>query len=357
VTDPTHPGPAPESAETAEGEEQPPKTSAIRFFVLPLLVVGVAVVIFLVFNLMTFDRRSPSEYLQEVRGGGPNRRWQAAFELSRSINRVKPGPQRDALAAETLRVFESLSRNRPEDAPVRRYLALVLGKLGDRTAVPALLVSAKDPDPETRLYSIWALGALADPRALDTVLEASRSEDAGVRKTSAYVLGRLGSRTAIPRLEVLLEDSATDVRWNAAIALAELGDRAGLPVLRSMIDRASLSRLSLTGEQSEAAMVNALKAIALLRDAESLALVEKIEREDPNLRVREAARLAAEAIGRRHSLREWRPREFKTGAGPPESHSLREWRPRESRPERSPGVSFASRIAAGGPPPRPARQC
>jgi HEAT repeat protein len=283
------------SSETAEEDEQPPKASAVRFFLLPLLVVGAAVAIFLVFNLMTFDRRSPAEYLQEVRGGGPNRRWQAAFELSREVSRIPPGRERDALAAETLRIFEGLSRSRPEDVPVRRYLVLVLGKLGNRAAVPVLLSSAKDPDSETRLYSIWALGVLADPRALDTVLQSSQSEDPGARKMAAYVLGRLGSRESIPRLKVLLEDSVADVRWNAAIALASLGDRTGLPVLRSMIDRESLARLALTSDQTEAAMVNALKALSLLRDAETLPLIEKIERGDPNLRVREAARQAAQA--------------------------------------------------------------
>jgi HEAT repeat protein len=288
VTDPVTP-------ETVEDDEQPPKASAVRFFLLPLLVVGAAVGIFLVFNLMTFDRRSPAEYLQEVRGGGPNRRWQAAFELSREVSRIAPGPERDALAAETLRIFEGLSRNRPEDVPVRRYLVLVLGKLGNRAAVPVLLASARDPDSETRLYSVWALGVLADPRALDTILESSNSEDPGARKMAAYVLGRLGQRQAVPRLKVLLEDSVADVRWNAAIALATLGDRTGLPVLRSMIDRAGLSRLALTSDQTEAAMVNALKALSLLRDSESLPLIEKIGREDPNLRVREAARRAAQA--------------------------------------------------------------
>ena len=295
MTDDPHNGSGPDADGTDEEDERPPKASAVRFFLLPLLVVGTAVGIFLVFNLMTFDRKSPAEYLQEVRGGGPNRRWQAAFELSREVSRIAPGPKRDALAAETLRIFQGLSRSRPEDVPVRRYLVLVLGKLGDRAAVPALLASAKDPDSETRLYSVWALGVLADPRALDTVLESSESDDPGARKMAAYVLGRLGQRRAVPRLKVLLEDSVADVRWNAAIALASLGDATGLPVLRSMIDRASLARLELTSDQTEAAMVNALKALSLLRDAESLPLIERVARDDPNLRVREAARRAAQA--------------------------------------------------------------
>ena len=54
--------------------------SPVHCLGLPLLVVGTAVGIFLVFSLMTFERRSPSDYLAEVRGGSAGRRWQAAFE-------------------------------------------------------------------------------------------------------------------------------------------------------------------------------------------------------------------------------------------------------------------------------------
>jgi hypothetical protein len=268
----------------------------VRFFLVPLLVVGTAVGIFLLFSLMTFERRSPRDYLSEVRGGSAGRRWQAAFELSRRIGAMKPGPERDAIAAESLRLFSTLSPVRPEDVRVRRYLVLVLGKLGDRSAVPALLAATKDPDPETRLYSIWALGMLGDARAADAVLDESREEDPGMRKMAAYVLGKLGDRRAIPRLRVLLEDRVPDVRWNSAIALASLGDGSGIAVLRSMIDRDALTRQArLSSDQIETAMVNALKAIALLRDEGSLPLLEKVAREDPNLRVRDAARRAAEA--------------------------------------------------------------
>ena len=267
-----------------------------RFFLLPLLVVVAAVGIFLVFNLMTFERRTPRDYLQEVRGGAANRRWQAAFELSRSLGNLPPG-ERTALTAETLRLFESLSPKRPDDVLVRRYLVLVLGRLGEREAMPALLLAAKDPDADTRLYAVWAIGKVGDPASLDTVLDASQSEDAGLRKMAAYVLGQLNEPRAVPRLKVLAEDRVADVRWNAAIALAELHDGSGLPVLRSMIDRAALSRQAeLTADQTEAAMINALKALALLRDAESRPQLEKLAREDPNLRVREASRKASEAI-------------------------------------------------------------
>ncbi len=266
-----------------------------RFFLLPLLVVGAAVGIFLVFNLMTFERRSPRDYLQEVRGGTANRRWQAAFELSRSLGSLPP-EERASLAAETLRTFDGLSGKRPEDVPVRRYLVLVLGRLGERSAVPRLQQAATDPDPDTRLYAIWALGKIGDPSAVPTVLESSLSEDAGARKMAAYVLGQLADPSAIPRLQVLAGDKVADVRWNAAIALAELHDPSGLPVLRSMIDREALARQAeLSSEQAEAAMVNALKALAILRDPATLPQIDALAAGDPNLRVRDAARRAADA--------------------------------------------------------------
>ena len=296
-------GPPPEDS-LADDEEVSSRSPAgrlvVRFFVLPLLVVGTAVGIFLVFSLMTFERRSPRDYLAEVRGGSAGRRWQAAFELSRRIGTMKPGAERDAIAAESLRLFRSLTPSRAEDVRVRRYLVLVLGKLGDRAAVADLVASANDPDPETRLYAVWALGMVGDPRGVDAVLEASRSEDSGMRKMAAYVMGKLGDRRAVRRLQVLLEDRVPDVRWNAAIALASLGDGSGIAVLRSIIDREALGRQAqLSADQAEAAMVNALKAFSLLRDEGSLPLLERVAREDPNLRVREAARNAIAATRRR----------------------------------------------------------
>jgi HEAT repeat protein len=298
VTEPPREPAPPADKDVDEPIEEPRGAGRLiaRFFLLPLLVVGAAVAVFLVFNLMTFERRSPRDYLQEVRGGTANRRWQAAFELSRSLPSLPP-EERAALTAETLRIFEGLSGKRAEDVPVRRYLVLVLGRLGETSSVPALEAAAKDSDADTRLYSIWALGKIGDRAALPTILEASSSEDAGARKMAAYVLGQLGDPKAIPRLKVLAEDRVADVRWNAAIALAELGDPAGLPVLRSMIDRGALARQaeSLSSDQAEAAMVNALKALSLLKDAETLPAIEKLAKEDPNLRVRDAARQAVEA--------------------------------------------------------------
>jgi HEAT repeats len=269
-----------------------------QFFLVPLLVVGVCVGIFFLFSLLTFERKSPADYLADVKGGSANERWQSAFELSRAAARVPPGRQREKLGADTLEVFRRLHPDRAGDLEIKRYLALVLGRLAYAPARGDLQEASRDPDPTVRLYAVWALGMLGDRSAVPTVLRLCVSEDPGERKMAAYVLGKLGDSSAIPRLSAMASDHVADVRWNAAIALAELSDGSGREVLHSMLDRASLARQAenLKPIQAQEAMVNALKAEVMLHDAEVLPQIRALARGDPDMKVREEAQRAASSI-------------------------------------------------------------
>ena len=216
---------------------------------------------------MTFERRSPLDELAEVRGGTANRRWQAAFELSRSIGRIPPGAERDAFAAETRRVFDGLSGKRPEDVKVRRYLVLVLGKLQDRAALPELLAAAKDPDPETRLYAVWALGMLGR-----SVRVRHGHRELELRRRRSEEDGRLRARQARrpARDPAAPSPSGRPGRGRAL----ERGDRARVSprpprgwtcCARCSTAGRPLSRRRLSADQSEVAMVSALQALAILR--------------------------------------------------------------------------------------------
>jgi HEAT repeat protein len=295
----TSPIPVTQSEETPEGPRTPGAGRAVvQFFLVPLLVVAVCVGVFLLFSLLTFEHKSPADYLSEVRGGAANQRWQAAFELSRAVSRIPAGPERTKLATQTLEIYDHLRTDRNDDRDVKRYLALVLGRLGDRSAIPSLEKSARDGDALVRLYSVWALGMLGDREAVPMIVADSEADDPGARKMAAYVLGKLGDARAIPRLTAMTGDHAADVRWNAAIALAELHDFGGKEVLHSMLDRASLSRQSATlrPAQAEEAMVSAIMAEQILRDGEALGELRKLGETDPSLKVRDAARRASRAI-------------------------------------------------------------
>lgn len=60
-----------------------------------------------------------------------------------------------------------------------------------------------------------------------------KSSLAGVRSRAAWQLGRLGDRSAVPALIKALQDENEDVRWSAAWALGELGDEAAIPALEA----------------------------------------------------------------------------------------------------------------------------
>ena len=53
---------------------------AVQFFLIPLAVVAVVVAIYGGFRMMVADERTPEEYLNDVRTGGRDRRWPAAYE-------------------------------------------------------------------------------------------------------------------------------------------------------------------------------------------------------------------------------------------------------------------------------------
>src|SRR5262249_58934186 len=53
----------------------------LQFFIFPLSIVAVCVTVFVIFGLIASEGKGPRQYLDEVRTGSANQRWQAAFEL------------------------------------------------------------------------------------------------------------------------------------------------------------------------------------------------------------------------------------------------------------------------------------
>lgn len=282
------PTPAPDAdPSSAPTEETALAGNYIHLFTIPALVVAACVGVFLFFGWMVSEEKSSVEYLQEIRTGGVNRRWQAAFELSKFLNHQPEQAKEEGLVPEMVAVFQSAESDDPR---VRRYLALALGHLGDPEAVPVLLDGIEDEDPETRIYSIWSLGRIGDARAVEPLLVLARNDDPGIRKMAVYGLGMLREQKAVPVLQAALDDSTFDVAWNAAIALAQLGDDSGRGRILQMLDREFLDSLSeMTEEQRAEAMVAAIKGAMLLGGEDLHHRLEEISEDDPNLKVRQAA--------------------------------------------------------------------
>ena len=295
-------------AGTAAPEEPPVRQSTpflvLQFFIFPLSIVAVCVAVFVVFGMIASEGKGAREHLADVRTGGANRRWQAAFELAKVLHAGKdPALTDPAFTGEVAKVFDEAAGDDPR---VRRYLALALGRIGDRQAVPALLKAVDDAgasgsrsDPETQVYAVWALGVIGDPQAVPRLVALARSEDAGLRKAAVHALGAFPSEASRDALVIALSDPVTDVRWNAAVALARRRDPAAVPVLLGMMDRAELAGVpGLTDEQRAEAMVQAVEAAAVLHDARLDEVIRRLRDSDPDLKVRQAAHAATQHLQR-----------------------------------------------------------
>lgn len=276
---------------------------AVQFFLIPLAVVAVTVGVYVGFRSLLADSRTAQDYLAEVQNGGTNRRWPAAYELSRLMSDPKVRADR-TLAPALIKAYE---QSKDDDPRVRRYLALAIGRLDppmSDEAVSELSKSLDDPDSEARITAIWALGSSGDESAVPRLVPLYESSDAGIRKMVVYALGALPGTAQLTTLHTALQDSTADVRWNAAVALARHGSRDGVPVLKQMLDRTYVeqavkrdSRADDDQDPVSDVMISGLRAVASLKDASLKPSVATLSQNDRSMKVREAALEALKVIG------------------------------------------------------------
>lgn len=109
------------------------------------------------------------------------------------------------------------------DEKLYRRAAEALEKIGDKTAVPALIELMNHST--ARDYVLSALGTLGDKAAVPAVINALNARESYVRRNAVGALGKIGDESAVPALTAALKDSNEEVRSSAALALSKLGDR------------------------------------------------------------------------------------------------------------------------------------
>jgi HEAT repeat protein len=276
---------------------------AVQFFLIPLAVVGVAVMAYVGFRSLLANDKTPQEYLSEVRNGGSDRRWPAAYELSRLMGDPKVRADR-TLAPALVKAFEAA---KDDDPRVRQYLALAIGRLDPPLppeAVADLTAALESADGESRISAIWALGSSGDPSVVTTLQPLATSDDKGIRKIVVYALGALPGDAQLATLRTALQDTEPDVRWNAAVALSRKGSHEGVPVLRQMMDRQYVEQQVRRDVRQDEdrdpiadVMISGLRAAATLKDESLKPSVTTLSREDRSMKVRQAALEALKVMG------------------------------------------------------------
>jgi HEAT repeat protein len=269
-------------------EKRPTSLLIAQFFLFPLIIIAICVGIFLLFGYLTYEQKTPQEYLSEVRTGSELCcRWQSAYELSNIISSRKERLRDTDFVNDLIKVYQT-SRN--ADPRVRRYLALTMGHLGDPRAVPALIEGLSDTDSENQMNNLLALGTIADKSATPAVVQQLSSSNPAVRKMAAFVLSAIKDPAASHDLKIALNDTNDEVRWYAAIALAQINDSAGTDVLMKLIDHAYVDQLQgFAPDQKSQLMINAVRCLGLLKFEPAKDRILALSQTDSDLAVRDAS--------------------------------------------------------------------
>ncbi len=267
-------------------ERKPTSLLVAQFFLFPLIIIAICVGVFLLFGYFTFDQRTPREQLRIIQSGSESQRWLAAVELSNQV-KDKKGKLDPQFVDDVITAYR---KSHGGDRRLEQYLALTIGRVGDKRGVEPLLEALENGDTDSQIYNLWALGLIGDNSAVPGVLKQLKHEDPSVRKYAAFVLGAIKDPSASHDLQVALNDVKEDVRWNAAMALARMNDDSGADLLVKLTDRTYVDKLAeMTPEQRTELTVSAVQCLALLKFQPAREKLVALSKNDPNLLVRDAA--------------------------------------------------------------------
>jgi HEAT repeat protein len=283
-------------------EKSRPVTLVLQLVVIPLAVVAFCVALGGLFMWMTSERKDFDDYVRSLRASSgtkrgqqaqyllnyiqESKRWQGIFDVTAQIS----GDREQFLARNPQAVTELVSvfeESAGQDARTRRYLALVLGLLADKQALPALRGGLNDSDPDTVKNCLWALARLGDNESVLPAIQLTRHDDPNVRLMAVYALGFLDGPQVQPVLVGALNDSDEMVKWNAAFALANKHDRAGRDQLVRLLDKEYVDRFTdVTVQNRQRYRMAAVNWLAKLGE---VSVLEKVSQHETDLQVRNTA--------------------------------------------------------------------
>ncbi|MEO8498990.1 MAG: HEAT repeat domain-containing protein, partial [Planctomycetota bacterium] len=256
--------------------EPPSAGFLLQLFIIPMIIVGLIVMVWLMFSWLAHMGSNPHELVRDLRK--PNEAsWQRALTLAELLqNPAHADLKRDvAMATELAAVLDAqLDQEKFDETSIRlrMFLARALGEFKVAEALPPILRAAtieRNPvELDVRRTALEAIAVYANGNpdvslsendaCMKALIAASRERSevatekqarADLRSTSAFALGVIGGQPALDRLVILLDDPATNARYNAATGLCRHGDARAIPVLLEMLDPEN--QASGSGEEHE----------------------------------------------------------------------------------------------------------
>ena len=271
-------------------EEKPQSIFGViihSFFIVPFLIAVFCVLLFAAMSLLTHEKQTAYDLLNDVKAGSLTKRWQAAFELSKILSRPDLIPKDERFTTELIDAFKA---SKHDDDRVRQYLALAMGRTGKKEFLKPLLAEINEEKEQNLVAVIYALGMLKDKAAIPAIVKFLDHPVARVRSVAIVALGQIGDKSVVEKLKNALNDAEPNVQWGTAISLAYLGDNSGEEVLKKLLNRSYLSQFPEVDSQEQNQLIlEAIKAAKKIHEPSLEAQIFELSKNAPNMTVRAAA--------------------------------------------------------------------
>jgi HEAT repeat protein len=164
-------------------------------------------------------------------------REQAAADLLTAIEKMGPA------VVEPL--IEALG---DKEGTVRKYAALMLGKMGDPRAIEELGMALYDLHHEVGEAAAEALIKFG-AKAVEPLIESLNHPEAAIREHAVFALGKIQDARVAPVLIEMLRDPERMVKRQAMLAFGELRDQRAIPALQEIVSNRADRELSALAKQ------------------------------------------------------------------------------------------------------------
>jgi hypothetical protein len=339
-------GASPGAASTpADSVGEPPSVKLIvRLFVIPLIIVALAVGVMFLISLMAGSAPTMEEALHRLKNPGGNRTadWlvgpaskQRYMDAKTLVDQMKAGMNE----ADRIKLADGLAdvlqnHTRDGEGEIRHFMLLALGRVwqrdpaqppmnsdaaaGSRRNVLGVLAGyANDKDIAARkaalLATVYLAGYPESREAIPLLVSklADGNEDLDVRISAATALGPVASPGDAGVIEALqsamrnADERNAELEWSAALSLAQLGQTDVAPTILKLLSREELAGLkyydresdpknptfrTLSDLEQQRILINTMIGARNLQSPEVQQQLRNLADSDPSPRVRAAGR-------------------------------------------------------------------
>jgi tetratricopeptide (TPR) repeat protein/HEAT repeat protein len=236
-------------------------------------------------------------------GFGPRERAAALVALEpqlvkASLDAARTSPERASLLADALLArpdgpgFAPFTDGLESLPPAERKRADDVASRIAAAVAPGFVSLVRHPSSELRIRAVRVLARDVAPASQEAVVDALGDDDESVQRAALAVLGDASSTAAVHAVARML---SREDRWAVRVRAARM--LGGMPAAGS--DPRALEALLRAAREDKYALVReaAVEALGKLAPDKARAVLETVHKDDPEPRVREAARCAVRGEG------------------------------------------------------------